>query len=102
MPCRALDWVRCRAAAVSLAAGLLSVTGTGASVEVRGSIQGQSDAGPLEVSLVPALTLYELLSTVLRDEPDGFRAAEATVPVSDGAQDLSARGTGDAHPSSAA
>ncbi|MCY3930019.1 MAG: carboxypeptidase regulatory-like domain-containing protein [Acidobacteria bacterium] len=67
-----------------MTAGLLSVAGAGASVEVRGTIEGQPNGRPLEVSLVRAPTLYELLSTVLRDEPDGFREAEATVPVSDG------------------
>lgn len=84
MRCRALDGVRSRVAATSLTAGLLSVAGAGASVEVRGTIEGQPNGRPLEVSLVRAPTLYELLSTVLRDEPDGFREAEATVPVSDG------------------
>lgn len=84
MRCRALDGVRYRVAATSLTAGLLSVAGAGASVEVRGTIEGQPNGRPLEVSLVRAPTLYELLSAVLRDEPDGFRAAEATVPVSDG------------------
>ena len=84
MRCRAFDRVCYRVAATSLAAGLLSVAGAGASVEVRGSIEGRPGVGPLEVSLVPAPTLYELLSAVLRDEPDGFGAAEATVPVSDG------------------
>lgn len=84
MRCRALDGVRYRAVAVSLAAGLLAVAGAGAAVEVSGSIQGRPDAGPLEVSLVRAPTLYELLSTVLRDEPDGFHAAEVTVQTSGG------------------
>ena len=84
MRCRALDGVRNRVAVASLAAGILSVAGAGASVEVRGSIQGRPDVGPLEVSLVPAPTLYELLSRVLRDEAGGFHAAEAMVPVSDG------------------
>lgn len=84
MRCRALDGVRCRVAATSLAAGLLWVAGAGASVEVRGSIQGRPDVGPLDVSLVRAPTLNELLSTVLRGEPGGFHPAETTVPVSDG------------------
>lgn len=84
MRCRGLDGVRCRVAATSLAAGLLWVAGAGASVEVRGSIQGRPDVGPLEVSLVRAPTLYELLSTVLRGEPGGFHPAETTVPASDG------------------
>ena len=84
MRCRALDGVRYRIAATSLAAGLLAAAGTEASVEVRGSIEGQPGTGPLEVSLVRAPTLYELLNTVLLDEPGGFRAAETTVPVSDG------------------
>lgn len=84
MRCRALDGVRYRVAAASLAAGLLSAAGAGASVEVRGSIKGQPDAGPLEVSLVPAPSLYELLDTVLRDESGGFPASEVTVQASDG------------------
>ena len=87
MRCRALDGVLYRVAATSLA-GLLSVAVAGASVEVRGSIRGQSDAGPLDVSLVAAPTLHELLNTVLRDEPSGFGAAEATVQASDGRFEL--------------
>ena len=88
MRCRALDGVLYRVAATSLAAGLVSVAVAGASVEVRGSIRGQSDAGPLDVSLVAAPALHELLNTVLRDEPSGFGAAEATVQASDGRFEL--------------
>jgi len=67
-----------------LAAGLLSVAGAGASVEVHGSIGESADVGPIQVSLVPAPSLYELFSAVLNDDVSGLYPVEATVDVVDG------------------
>ena len=63
----------------SLAAGVAT-----ASVEVRGSIEGLPDGASVEVSLVPAPPLYDLLSAVLGDDPVGLYPVEAAVQALDG------------------
>ena len=89
MRCNVLGGFRTRVAAAGLAAAVLAAAvlaavGASASVEVHGSIGDSAEVGPIQVSLVPAPTLHELLNTVLRDEPGDFHASEVTAQVSDG------------------
>ena len=84
MRCNVLGGFRTRVAAAGLAAAVLAAVGASASVEVHGSIGDSAEVGPIQVSLVPAPTLHELLNTVLRDEPGDFHASEVTAQVSDG------------------
>ncbi|MCY3970932.1 MAG: carboxypeptidase regulatory-like domain-containing protein [Acidobacteria bacterium] len=84
MPRRVFEGVRNRLAATGLAAGLLAAAGASASVEVHGSIGQSADIGPIEASLVPAPSLYELFGAVLNDDVSRLYPVEATVDVVDG------------------
>ena len=84
MRCNVFGGVLNRIAAAGLAAAMLAAAGASASVDVHGSIGDSADAGPVQVSLVPAPSLHELFSAVLNDDVGGLYPVEATVDVVDG------------------
>lgn len=83
MRCRVTDRVSFLAA-TSLLLGVLSAGGASGSVEVRGSINGAGGASPVEVALVTAPSLWELLSAVLDDDSAGLYPVEATAQARNG------------------
>ncbi len=84
MRCNVFGGVLNRIAAAGLASAMLAAAGVSASVDVHGSIGDSADAGPVQVSLVPAPSLHELFSAVLDDDLNGLFPVEATVDVVDG------------------
>lgn len=70
-------------AAASLVAGLFWSGRASASIEVRGSVEG-AGAESVEVALITARPLYELLAAVLADDPAGLFPVESTVRTVDG------------------
>ena len=83
MWCRVPDGIR-SLAATSLVVGTFSAGGVSASVEVRGSIDGPGFGSPVDIALVRAPSLYELLTAVLNDDSVGLYRVEATVQARNG------------------
>jgi len=83
MRCRVPDGIR-SLAATSLVVGMLSAGGVSASVEVRGAIDDPGSGSPVDLSLVRAPSLHELLTAVLNDDPAGLYRVQATVQARNG------------------
>ena len=84
MPCRALDGGWGLVAVAALAAGVLAAGSASATVEVRGSLEGAPEGATVEIALVRAPLLYDLLASVLSDDPTGLYPVETTVQALDG------------------